>query len=58
MPGLIRHPEVWNFGKQLDSGSVIPDLIRDRNDENIGRWRFANCDTVWKVKIQLNDFII
>jgi len=40
MPDLIRHPEIYTPEKPLDSatlhyvpGYVIPDSIRDRNDE-------------------------
>ena len=34
MPDLIRHPVAFDFEKTMDSQSVIPDLIRDRNDKN------------------------
>ena len=33
MPGLIRHPVAGQSEKILDSGSVILDLIQDRNDK-------------------------
>jgi hypothetical protein len=34
MPDLIRHPDSQNLVITIDSGSVIPDPIRDRNDKN------------------------
>jgi len=38
------HPEMA-FYKQLDSGSVIPDLIWDRNDAVVKSPTFTICET-------------
>jgi len=32
IPGLTRNPVLFQRFTQLDAGSVIPDLIRDRHD--------------------------
>jgi hypothetical protein len=46
MPDLIRHPATYHFAKGMDSGSVIPDVIRERNGKNTKMRGFENCDTV------------
>jgi len=44
MPGSIRHPEFYLMEITLDPGSVIPDLIRDRDDD-IANYRILTITT-------------
>ena len=49
IPGLTRNPVYFQTAQLLDAGSVIPDLIRDRHDDqNYGT--FLNCDTASDVR--------
>jgi hypothetical protein len=43
---VLQDREKQNSLKKLDSGSVIPDLIRDRNDKNRIMRGFNNYDSV------------
>jgi hypothetical protein len=51
IPGLTRNPVSFQSFSPLDAGSVIPDLIRDRHDEQ-KLDEILNCDTASEAGIQ------